>query len=159
VEFNIYGPKESLPYWDECKRLIADLPANVKAVYFGEVEHADVRSVIATHDVFFVPTRGENFGHVFLEALSAGVPLLVSDQTPWRNLKEKSLGWDIALDKPLEFARALEDAARRSGADRAMSRLRCIDFAREISESDDSLEMNRRLFKTALGAAHASISA
>lgn len=151
IEFNIYGPKESIRYWDECEKLIASLPSNVVAVYRGAVEHTDVRATIAGHDVFFVPTRGENFGHVFMEALSAGVPLLVSDQTPWRDLKNRLIGWDIPLANPSDFASALEHAAQRSRIERAMIRMRCIEFAHQYYESGDSLEMNRYLLNVALG--------
>ena len=35
---------------------------------------------------FLLPTGGENFGHAIFEALSCGVPALISDRTPWRDL-------------------------------------------------------------------------
>ena len=41
---------------------------------------------------------GENFGHVFLEALAAGCPLIISNKTPWLELKEKGVGWDLPID-------------------------------------------------------------
>jgi glycosyltransferase involved in cell wall biosynthesis len=47
-----------------------------------------------------LPTLGENFGHVFVEALAAGCPLIISDRTPWLNLKQKEIGWDIPLEEP-----------------------------------------------------------
>jgi glycosyltransferase involved in cell wall biosynthesis len=40
----------------------------------------------------------ENFGHVMVEALSAGCPLIISDRTPWRDLETKHIGWDLPLD-------------------------------------------------------------
>jgi glycosyltransferase involved in cell wall biosynthesis len=47
-----------------------------------------------------MPTLGENFGHIFLEALAAGCPLMISDRTPWLELEAKGIGWDLSLDKP-----------------------------------------------------------
>ena len=34
------------------------------------------------YDLLFLPTKGENFGHVILESMSAGTPVLISDTTP-----------------------------------------------------------------------------
>ena len=151
VQFNIYGPKELPAYWADCELLIAQLPPNVHVSYRGSVENPQVRSVIAGHDLFFVPSRGENFGHVFMEALSAGVPILVSDRTPWRDLKVQKLGWDIPLDQPEEFVRAVEEAAAFDAGKRADMRAHCIDFARERAEDNEALDMNRNLFLYAIG--------
>ncbi len=35
-----------------------------------------------------------------MESLAAGCPLIISDKTPWLNLEEKEIGWDLALNKP-----------------------------------------------------------
>jgi glycosyltransferase involved in cell wall biosynthesis len=39
----------------------------------------------------------ESFGHAIFEALSVGCPVLISDQTPWKNLQEKKAGWDLPI--------------------------------------------------------------
>ncbi|MBK8317250.1 MAG: glycosyltransferase family 4 protein [Betaproteobacteria bacterium] len=139
VQFHIYGPKELPAYWEECEALIRQLPPNVLVTYGGSVENSQVRSVIAMHDLFFVPSRGENFGHVFMEALSAGVPILVSDKTPWRDLKEQKLGWDISLEQLDEFVRAVEEAAGFDALMRAEMRTRCVSFARDKAEDSEAL--------------------
>ena len=51
------------------------------------------------YDFFTLPTQHENFGHVFIEAWAAGLPVITSDQTPWRDLQAKGIGWDIPLSK------------------------------------------------------------
>lgn len=156
VQFDIYGPKERPVYWEECEALIKKLPPNIRTAYGGSVENSKVRAVIGMYDLFFVPSRGENFGHVFMEALSAGVPILVSDQTPWRDLKRQQLGWDISLEQPDEFVRALEEAAGFDAVTRAEMRARCVDFSRDIAEDSGALEMNRNLFLRASSFAHKS---
>jgi glycosyltransferase involved in cell wall biosynthesis len=88
-----------MDYWYGCERLIARLPAHARASYEGPVPNKEVGEIIAGHDLFFVPTQGENFGHVFLEALSAGVPVLTSDQAPWRDLQGDGVGWHLPLWK------------------------------------------------------------
>jgi glycosyltransferase involved in cell wall biosynthesis len=102
-----------------------------------------------------LPTRGENFGHVFLEAWSAGVPVLVSDQTPWRGLESLQVGWDIPLDDPEQFVRKLELAARLDIGERSQMRKRCLEFARAKAEDKEALALNRHLFSVALSQAPA----
>jgi glycosyltransferase involved in cell wall biosynthesis len=151
IEFHIYGPKELPAYWQQCEALIAQLPSNVRVSYDGTVANSKVRSVIAGHDLFFVPSRGENFGHVFMEALSAGVPILVSDRTPWRGLREQKLGWDIPLDQPDAFVGALNEAAAFDESERAEMRARCTGFARDKANDGETVDMNRNIFLHAIG--------
>ena len=92
VRFSIYGPQEEPAYWAECQRLIAALPTFVEAVYCGSIQHKDVLSIFAKQDLFFFPTRGENFGHVIAEALAVGCPCVVTDETPWTPILEKGAG-------------------------------------------------------------------
>ena len=154
VEFNIYGPKEDLTYWRQCEVICAQLPSNVIVNYRGGLPHYRVAQVIAEHDIFFVPSRGENFGHVFLEALSSGVPILVSDNTPWRNLQQTGVGWDISLTEPRLFAEALDEAAKYSPEERQCMRRRCLDFARTKIIDPNVRQLNTDLFINALAIGH-----
>ena len=77
--------------------------------YHGVIKHEEVARELAGHDLFFLPTWGENFGHVIHEALAAGLPVLISDKTPWRNLEDQGVGWDLPLDAPEKFRRVIED--------------------------------------------------
>lgn len=150
IDFSIYGPKESSAYWIACEALIRKLPSHVKATYFGSVSADDVRSVIAEHDIFFLPTFGENFGHVLLESLSVGVPLLISDQTPWRGLKKDNIGWDISLNDFECFVDVLNRAATIPTNDYFEIRRSCLKFAIANAENRTVLQMNRSLFSDAL---------
>ena len=78
-----------MAYWEKCQRIIDDLPENIQVKYNGTIGHEKVVREMASHDLFFLPTLGENFGHVIFEALAAGCPILISDQTPWRNLEKR----------------------------------------------------------------------
>lgn len=107
ISFNIYGPLEDEEYWSDCQEIARRLPKNVRVSYRGVVEYERVGEVMRAHDLFFMPTFGENFGHVILEALLAGSPVLISDQTPWRGLREKGVGWDLPLNNTEPFRAVL----------------------------------------------------
>jgi glycosyltransferase involved in cell wall biosynthesis len=146
IEFDIYGPLEDQGYWAECQKIIELLPPNIKARYRGSVEHEQSLAVMMEHDLFFMPTFGENFGHVIMEALLAGCPVLISDQTPWRDLAVKGVGWDLPLSEADTFRSIIEECAqmgteefsRRSAAARA--------YALGIAHDENALQQNRQLF-------------
>jgi len=150
INFDLYGPIEDRKYWNGCQRLIQSLPANIKVEYRGGVSHDDVEDLLDRYHLFFLPTLGENFAHVILEALSAGCPVLISDRTPWRNLAEKGAGWDLPLEEEERFRIVLQHCVDMDNE--AMTKLsRCArKYARDYFSKDDSLELNRRLFHSAV---------
>ncbi|MFC1818725.1 glycosyltransferase [Thermodesulfobacteriota bacterium] len=111
IVFDIYGPIEDSNYWAECQGLISKLPSNISVKYCGIVMPSEVKKTFSKYDLFLFPTRGENYGHVIAEALSAGTPVLISDQTPWRNLDSDGFGWDISLNIPNAFEEKIEQLA------------------------------------------------
>jgi glycosyltransferase involved in cell wall biosynthesis len=107
LELSIFGPKVDSKYWDQCKKLIAKLPSHIKVNIGEEIFPSKVQEVFSQYNLFAFPTRGENFGHVILESLSAGTPVLLSDKTLWQT--DKLLGvqvlslnkniWAMNIDK------------------------------------------------------------
>ena len=108
VVFDIYGPKEDSTYWDECEEVIKKMPSNIKTNYCGLINHEDVCKKFSDYDAFFFPTLSENFGHVIAESLSVGTPVIISDQTPWKNLFQCSAGWDLNLKNTSEFSKIIQ---------------------------------------------------
>jgi glycosyltransferase involved in cell wall biosynthesis len=146
VECNIYGPMEDKLYLAECQNIISSLPENIEVLYCGSVAHDRVNAVMRQHDLFFLPTLGENFGHVILEALCAGCPVLISDQTPWRDLKEKGVGWDLPLDRPDLFQDVLQKCVDMNGLEYVKWSERAREYGFGVTKDDGVVEMNRRLF-------------
>lgn len=150
VQFDIYGPLEDEVYWHLCSDLIESLPVNIKAKYCGVVLPDNIADTFSQYDLFFFPTQGENYGHVIAESLSVGTPVLISGQTPWRNLLNDGLGWDLSLDEPNIFVQALEHCFNLSTEER-------LEWREEISEKGqlkinnaEDVEANKTLFLTAL---------
>lgn len=150
VDFSIYGPVESASYWNECQALISALPEHIRVMYEGEVRPADVLSTLSRHDLFFFPTRGENFGHVVHEALRAGLPTLISDQTPWRDLATQGVGWAISLQDVQGYVDAIEEVADRSTEQSRQCSERARRYAKSLDQDDELVSSNRRLFLGAL---------
>ncbi|MGJ7461975.1 glycosyltransferase family 4 protein [Halomonas sp. MA07-2] len=152
VEFTIYGPVEDAAYWDECEDLMQALPDHVKATYRGAVGPVQVPQVMAEHDLFFLPTLGENYGHVLAEAIASGTPVLVADTTPWRGLEALGVGRDLPLNDPQAFVEYIEALSRLSADDYADLRARVLDVDAHRKQESQDIERNRALF---LGAVQA----
>lgn len=146
VVFHMYGPIEASGYWEECLGMIDTLPPNIKAEYIGSVHPSEVVTVFSRYDLFLFPTCGENYGHVIAEALTAGTTVLVSNETPWRNLEADGLGWDLDLSDLSGFSERVEALARLSKEERRARReiIRSKVQGRLLDPA--ILEANRDLF-------------
>jgi glycosyltransferase involved in cell wall biosynthesis len=151
VRFDIWGTIEDAGYWAACLKLVQNMPSHVQVAYKGVADHEDVLNILAGYDLFFLPTRGENYGHVIAESLSVGTPVLLSDQTPWRALAEHGVGWDLPLDKAgTAFLQAIETASWKVPAERAEWRRRVWKYALERSRDPHLVNANRDVFLMAL---------
>ncbi len=146
VEFDFYGPVYDQEYWSECKLVLDELPQNVKANYKGSIESIKVPELLKNYHFMFMPTTGENFGHIILQSLSAGTPVIISDQTPWKHLPEKHTGWDLPLDKPGAFAEAIDSCAAMAQADYDRMSKAAFRQASEYVNNPAIIEQNRHLF-------------
>jgi glycosyltransferase involved in cell wall biosynthesis len=151
ITFRIVGPIDDSQYWVRCRKLIAILGSNIRIDYSGPIATSEVGNCFGRHGLFFLPTANENFGCVILEALLAGCPVLISDQTPWRDLAEKGVGWDIPLSRPdliratLQHCIAMDAQSHRSMSNRAR------EFALDYVARDDSATRNAAMFHWVLG--------
>ncbi|WP_205508583.1 glycosyltransferase [Longitalea arenae] len=110
VSLTIVGNAEDENYVNHCKTIVKGFGPNIKVYFAGEIPNNELGRIISQHHIFALPTQGENFGHAIFESLAAGKPVLISDQTPWRNLYTVRAGWDISLQQPEQFTKALQEA-------------------------------------------------
>ena len=146
VEFDFFGPVYSQEYWKECKIVLDGLPSNIKANYKGSIESDRVLEQLKNYHYLFMPTRGENFGHIILQSLSVGCPVIISDKTPWLKLSEKNIGWDISLDNMQEFAEIIDFAAQVNQSDYDKMSKSAFDYAELYANNPLIIEQNRHLF-------------
>jgi Glycosyltransferase len=122
--------------FDEVLEVLADLPEDVvyiiagggndfprlqekavrcgvggRVIFTGLFPEEDKPDLYALADVYVMPSRGEGFGYVFLEALASGVPVIGSTLDGGREaLLDGELGTVIDASNPAEVERAIVEA-------------------------------------------------
>lgn len=110
INVDLIGPMEDEGYWQDCQELISHLPDSITVRALGPMPHHEIVSKQQEYHLFVLPTTGENFGHAIFDALLGGLPVMISDQTPWKGLAEKECGWDLSLHEKQAWKVALEQA-------------------------------------------------
>ncbi len=141
IIFDIYGPKEDEDYYNKCLKLSKEVPDNINVIFKGTLNHDKVNEVLNKYHFFFFPTLHENFGHVIFEAFSAGLPVIISKNTPWQNLKEKNIGFDIDLSNKNEFIETIEKLSNISQEGYDLMSRKSHEFATKFS-SDETITNN-----------------
>lgn len=148
VVYDLYGPIADPAYWQQCQNIIATLPSHIVVQLKGEIKNDEIPAAIAGAGALFLPTLGENFGHAIFEALSCGVPVLISDRTPWRDLHARGAGWSLPLDDRAAFTAAIEVLARIPASRRSAMKQGARAIAEHFVLSSDAAEQNRRMYQT-----------
>ena len=144
----IYGPIHNEEYWNECLVGLNKLPSNIKWSWEGNVDSENVVEELKKHHVFLFPTLGENYGHVIQEALSAGCPVILSDQTPWDNLEDYNCGFIYDIQFKEKFVEKVEFYSRMSKKEFDMYVNHALSYV--IENTNDSIQNNgyRKIFES-----------
>jgi glycosyltransferase involved in cell wall biosynthesis len=150
VEFDIFGPIVDPGCWKDCQQRIERLPDNLGVRYCGTVPHGSVPDVAGGYHFFLLPTQGENFGYVILEAMAAGCPVILSDRTPWRDLTKQGIGWDLPLDDPELWRKVLQQCVDMDQQTYAPFSDRAREFVKDWATSSSRPDETIQLFNLAL---------
>ena len=104
IKFDIYGEARDIKYENELRK-IALFYASDKLIitFYGHVHFDDLFPNTKNYHLMMLHSFGENFSHSIFEMFFLGIPCLISDNTPWKNLKDLGLGWDLPLEIDLHL--------------------------------------------------------
>lgn len=139
IRFTIFGLIEDQEEWNACLAVISLLPQNIGVVYQGELHPDCVVETLKSYDLFFLPTLNENYGYAIVEALAAGCPVLLSDQTPWHDLSSHDAGWEFSLSQPEKFVSKINELSAMNNAEYARYKLGALNYYKN-NVVDSSLE-------------------
>ena len=72
---------------------------NKNILFYGFKSGKAKNDIYKKSDIFVLPSYSENFGIVVPEALSFGLPVITTTNTPWSVLKNKNCGWLINMNE------------------------------------------------------------
>ncbi len=150
VELDLWGPLENREYWAACQQQMLLCRSNVKVRYRGEVAHEQLHALLHGYDAMLLPTLGENFGHSIIEALSAGLPVVISDRTPWRGLVDAGVGADVPLDNEPEFVRQLKRLQTMNDNEMQNVRAACVRYVTAWQAGNANLDVYRKMFNSVI---------
>jgi glycosyltransferase involved in cell wall biosynthesis len=91
----------------------------VEVRFLGPLPHEQVAATVREYDLMVAPTASENFGQSIAEGLSVGVPVMVSDVTPWTTAVQAGAGILVPERTPDAWTASLNDYLARTASARA----------------------------------------
>ncbi len=175
ITFDLYGSVYQKDYFAQCEDVVKRLPLQIKVNFRGSIQKDLIASTLKAYHFMFMPSQGENYGHSVVESFLAGRPVIISDRTPWKNLRKitnyklqitetdssssdyeyiKStnnhityeVGWDVALEQPEQFVEVIEKCILLQQNEFDTISLNAYRYGQQISSDNQVLEANRNLF-------------
>lgn len=147
ARLSIAGPIEDARYWAECLDLIDNIGDPGMIGYVGAIPADGAIRFLNRFDLFVFPTLGENFGHVVLESLAAGTPVIVGNDTPWHKIETVGAGWICDPASPEAVAELIDRFLALDGDTRMRMRVAARDLARQVLNDPGSVDANRAMFR------------
>jgi glycosyltransferase involved in cell wall biosynthesis len=146
ISFHIIGPVDDMQYWQKCQGIIRDLQLFMHVEYLGSLPNNQLREVLQQFHFMLLPTLNENYGHVIVDSLSAGCPVIISDNTPWRMLEKFKTGWDISLNNKNTFLEVIKLCTDMPQEEYDEWSIGAVDFIKKAINTEELKAANRRLF-------------
>ncbi len=147
VQFDVFGPIEDEFLWNCCIEKAKLFSKNIIFRYMGVAEKKNIKEILSKYDLFFLPTFAENYGHSIVESLSVGTPVLISNNTPWKNLKSDNLGFDIDLNEKEMFIKTIEMLALNKSNDKINNRVQIRENLLKRLDYEKNLDLHSNSFK------------
>ena len=145
VRLSIAGPIEDARYWAECLKLIDNIDDPEIIEYVGAIPADEAISFLSRFDLFVFPTLGENFGHVVLESLAAGTPVIIGNDTPWHHIETAGAGWICDPASPEAVAELIERFLALDESARTRMRTAARALARQVLNDPKGIDANRAM--------------
>ena len=146
ASLSIAGPIEDTKYWNQCLKLINDMPDSKLVSYVGTIPGDEVVGFLNRFDLFIFPTLGENFGHVVLESLAAGTPVIVGSDTPWHGIETSGAGWVCDPTDPEAIAELIEHFLSLDEETHERMRIAAYNLALEVLNDSSGVNAHRTMF-------------
>jgi glycosyltransferase involved in cell wall biosynthesis len=133
----IVGPVDDKGYLSEIKSILETHNLTDRVVMTGMLNGSERLDAFAASSLFVLPSYTENFGIVICEALAAGLPVITTIGTPWKVIKDNSIGWWVRPNDE-DIKKSLSEAFNLSPEDLKLRGQRGLDVAKNFKWSNQS---------------------
>lgn len=147
IIFDLYGSVYDQEYFSKCRQEAGNLDKNISVQFMGALAQDKVYEVLRQYDFLILPSRGENYGHAIVQSWNAGTPVLISDATPWKDLKKYNTGWEIANDSKVVWREVLKNCLSMGTSEYARMSADSLTFATRLAQDGSILVLNQNLFR------------
>ncbi|PCJ81956.1 MAG: hypothetical protein COA49_03045 [Bacteroidetes bacterium] len=144
VKVNIVGPDEDTNYLNSLLSLSNE---NLEITFLGAIKHSELEQVFIKTHFLLQPSSHENFGHSIVESWGYGRGVIISDKTPWNDLKSSGLGYDLELNKEV-WTKCFEEIFLLNSEDLSNKSAICRNKYEKLIFDTELLEANLNLFKS-----------
>jgi glycosyltransferase involved in cell wall biosynthesis len=147
AEVVFYGaPGNDERYVTAFREALTQLPGHIHARWEGFLDPEALQPELRKAHWFILPTLGENFGHAIFEALAAGLPVMIGNNTPWKNLAEQQAGWDLEVQNTDSWLHMLSNAYRMDSASYRNMSTAAMNLAQTQAAADSAFTQYQNLF-------------
>jgi glycosyltransferase involved in cell wall biosynthesis len=143
-QMDVFGEADP-DYWPACDAALNAGTGLCKVNLHGHVPQTRLLDILPNYDVLLHPTSGENFGYSIIEALGLGVPVLLSDKSPWLDIEKVGAGWVVPLSDHGAFVARLTEIFNM-GTEWQSLRESALNYAREKIENERSRKLRASLY-------------
>ena len=145
IHLTIAGPIENQRYWQRCLDMLKKMPESISFTITGAILHEEIEELFQSVHFLILPTFHENYGHVIVESLIFECPVIISENTPWNNLENKGVGWDIELNQKQKWIDILRRCVTMSQTEYDTMCVKSAEYAKEIN-NESVVNDSRMLF-------------
>lgn len=143
LQFDIFGPIEEDDYWCKCLNYI---DKDSRVAYKGILSPDKINETLKKYQFYVLPSFNENYGHSIVEAINIGVPVIISDQTPWVGLEEEQVGFDLSLHDISSWKLKMEYAYSMGDNQYKKWSQSCFKYSNKTFVNKDIINSNIDLF-------------
>jgi glycosyltransferase involved in cell wall biosynthesis len=86
---------------------LKSMPKNIEISCLNELPHTEILNLFDHTDVMILPSHGENFGHAIFESLAYATPVIISNNTPWKQMQDSMAGIEVHANSVEEISNAI----------------------------------------------------
>ena len=125
---DVYGPDKDVSYVNSCREFVSNsLNLKDRVHFHGLISTEDFKNKAERYDYFILPTLGENFGHAIVESLSIGLPVIISNKTPWI-FENMNYSFALDLDSEDQWFSILDKISEMNNEMHHEARVEALDY-------------------------------